>query len=59
LGTALDASIVDIPGVVLATVLTGRRRALPGALEEAVDRAPEALLRTDTRVVFRARVEHG
>ena len=58
----LDASIVDFPGVALAPIFAGRllwRRALPGALEEAVDRAPEALLPTDTRVVFRASVEDG
>jgi hypothetical protein len=57
--TVPDASLVDIPCVALAPVLAGRRRALPGALEEAVERNREALLATDTHLVFRARVEDG
>jgi hypothetical protein len=61
-GAVRDASIVDFLGEALALLSTGWllwRRALPGALEEAVDRAREALLPTDTRVPFRARVELG
>ncbi|MBW1905758.1 MAG: hypothetical protein JRJ24_10710 [Deltaproteobacteria bacterium] len=59
---AREAILEQRGGDELTALFTGRRlwpRALPGALEEAVDRAAKTLLPTDTRVAFRARVELG
>jgi hypothetical protein len=59
-GAVFDASVVDLPSMALTPVFAGGRlgpRALPGTLEEAVDRAPKALFAVVA--VRGAPVEHG
>jgi hypothetical protein len=54
--TLVETLHLMLPGLRLASFLTGRRRALPDALEEAVDRAAKA--RLTVAASLRARVEH-